>query len=130
MAGKPNWRLSSYLGRSPKVLAFAHPRPPRTAADLVEKILDVGGPEKAPASGPWSAPWEMGIAVPTILCGAQWAGVMSSLHGERQSASSVDEAPPAPPKRPILGALGRWAAAALRDAVILACIRQLCPGMA
>ncbi|MCT4368469.1 MAG: NADP-dependent phosphogluconate dehydrogenase, partial [Synechococcaceae cyanobacterium MAG-AL2] len=70
---------------------------------------------------------EMGIAVPTIYAALN-GRVMSSLHGERQSASSVIEAPPAPPTAD-LGALADGLPA-LRDAVILACIASYAQGMA
>ncbi|MCT4366732.1 MAG: NADP-dependent phosphogluconate dehydrogenase, partial [Synechococcaceae cyanobacterium MAG-AL2] len=92
--------LSSYLVEITEVCLRT--RDPEDGGDLVEKILDVAGQK---GTGLWTvvSALEMGIAVPTIYAALN-GRVMSSLHGERQSASSVIEAPPAPPTAD-LGAL-------------------------
>lgn len=116
--------LSSYLVEITEVCLRT--RDPEDGGDLVEKILDVAGQK---GTGLWTvvSALEMGIAVPTIYAALN-GRVMSSLHGERQSASSVIEAPPAPPTAD-LGALADGLPA-LRDAVILACIASYAQGMA
>jgi len=63
----------------------------RGRARFWSRVLRCGGPERT-ASGTVVSALEMGIACRRFYA-ASMAGVRSSLHGERQSASSVDRAP-------------------------------------